>query len=659
MDEIGASHLKDLPGLPLTLFPDTCLPLPASDILNRLSTGPSALRRENKWLGCPDLTRTSFNGDVERELVAFLQSFGDHVAKICEEAGEPLPHERGSWTAKYADDNLKDAPNVQRKPQLLFGNMEYHWRDIDIHGELKSDDLSTSQSATSIQLLDGAYLMFSNQDNRRFIISIAFMATTIRLYIFDRAGAVTSDCFDLHEDPETFVRVMVAFMFTNDRAVLGYDTSITETDDGRFIEVAGVEYKIVKTLFISDVVRGRGTVCWHVRHGDQDFVIKDTWADDSQPHTEAEILKMAHDVEGVPKVVADVIVTVNGVEGRTDHLRSSITPGTEIDKQYSAVEKRIHRRLVLTPFGNALPTFATRKELISIFIDVVTAHQCLYEEANILHRDVSINNILLVPSPQPPTASLSRAGSSPSTFPLSLPAPGPRRGLLIDMDHALVLNDCKRGPPATGHGTGTLPFMAIDILLKGEELPEHEPRHDLESLLYVLIWVCVHYAGPCDVARQNFDIYESPLSDWVSGATHKAIGKMKRSTMMDDDLWEGEVLETFAPYFEPLKACASAWKQLYVEKKLTYDAVLDVLRTALDSLHDVESWSEKDDPEGHGVGQKRKRLGRGPEEAEEADADEGDIRALKAGRIGIHHAHVHSDPTGYRDELRERKEFAI
>ncbi|KAJ7625017.1 hypothetical protein DFH06DRAFT_1008349 [Mycena polygramma] len=651
MNEIGTSHLKDLPGLPLALFPDECLPLPASDILNRLSTGPSSLRRGNKWVGCPDLTRASFNGDVERELVAFLKVLGDRVAEICQEAGEPLPHKRGAWTAKFADNGVKDTRNV-RKPDLLFGNIEYRWRDIDVHGELKSNDESNNRSAAYKQLLNGAYLMFSKQDNRRFIISIAFMATTIRLYIFDRAGVVTSDCFDLHKDPETFVRVMVAFMFTNDPAVLGYDTSITKTDDGRFIEVAGVKYKIVKTLFISDVVRGRGTVCWHARHGDQDFVIKDTWADDSRPHTEAEILKMAHGVEGVPKVIADVIVIINGVEGTTHHLRSNITPGTDIDKQYSAIERRIHRRLVLTPFGNALPTFATRKELISIFIDVVTAHRCLYEEANILHRDVSINNILLVPSPQLPTTSSStRAGSSPSTFPAGLPAPGPRRGLLIDVDYALVLNEGKRGPPATGHRTGTLPFMAIDILLKGEELPEHEPRHDLESLLYVLIWVCVHYAGPCDVERQNFGIYESPLSDWVSGSTYKAIGKMKKSTMTDNDLWEGEVLETFAPYFEPLKPCASAWKQLYVEKNLTYDAVLDVLRTALDSLDDVESWSEKDDPEGYGVGQKRKRLGRVPEEAEDA---EGDIRALKTIRSGMDHSHAKSDPTGLRPSIVKR-----
>ncbi|KAJ6613619.1 hypothetical protein B0H10DRAFT_219274 [Mycena sp. CBHHK59/15] len=329
-------------------------------------------------------------------------------------------------------------------------------------------------------------------------------------------------------------------MFANDLAVLGYDATVKTTGAGRFIDVAGMQYKIIKTLFIIDVIRGRGTVCWHVRLDGQDFAIKDTWADKSRPHTEAEILRMAQAVEGVPRVVADVVVQINGVDDTTRNLRATIrgpADGQKLFVAYSSVEERIHRRLVLTPYALPLTSFRSRKELISIFIDAVTAHRDLLA-ANILHRDISMKDLMLVPLASdaitlPPTSpslvalavqhSVKRSSggatgsecvpmdadaSSSAVAPDTSPAV--RRRMLIDVDYALVLNSV--GERATGHRTGTLPFMVVGILVDDETL--HELKHDLESLLYVLIWICLHYAGPCDgepVERQNFSIVDSKI----------------------------------------------------------------------------------------------------------------------------------------------------
>ncbi|KAJ7130173.1 hypothetical protein C8R44DRAFT_978331 [Mycena epipterygia] len=627
LNEIDASLLRDVPGLLPIIFPDGCLPLPPSDILAALSTGDSPMYDGAKWVDCPDLTVPSVNGDVEALLVAFLDTFGDRVAEVCRAAGKTLPGKR-AWSAKFANKGVEDAPNT-RKPDFLCTptGLELRWPNILYHGELKSKENPKYWNETLTQLLNGAYLMFSSQDNRRFIISLSFMGENVRLFIFDRAGLITTFPFNLHTDPESFVRVLGTMMFSDDPAVLGYDTSIVTIPSGRFIEVDGIKYAIVETLFISDVIRGRGTVCWRARHDGQDFVIKDTWADDSRPYTEAEILQKADCVEGVPRVVADVIVKINGVEGSTDTLRSLITPpagpkGAKLLKTYANIEKRIHRRLVLTPFGHALSKFASRKELISILIDVVAAHQKLYTVANVLHRDISVNNIMLVPTPRT-WNSVALSPTSPSLLALASPHPlkvsgdvkpaapdkplEPRRGLLIDLDYALVVEpDGERGPTATGHRTGTLPFMAVEVLVDGDNLPAHQPRHDLESLLYVLIWICVHYAGPDNVERQNFDIYESYMKSWVRGDTYSDIGLMKDSGMKT--FWQRNILSNFAPYFEPLKPCVSAWRQLYVDSNLTYDAVLGVLRNTLPTLDDAEVWSKKDDPLGYGEeGKKRKR----------------------------------------------------
>jgi hypothetical protein len=174
--------------------------------------------------------------------------------------------------------------------------------------------------------------------------------------------------------------------------------------------------------------------------------------------------------------------------------------------------------------------------------------------------------------------------------------------------------------------------MAIQILVGGKQkLPTHEPRHDLESLLYVLIWVCIHYIGPKDAQRQTFNIHDSPLRHWVNGEDYSTIGRAKGYTVQNDETWESDVLDTFAPYFAPLKTCASAWRQLFLEKNLTHDAVLGVLHDTLSSLDDVEVWSEKDDPAGYGDGTTRKRrLARIGEEDEPEDAEENGNRPRKS-----------------------------
>ncbi|KAJ7138415.1 hypothetical protein C8R43DRAFT_1202310 [Mycena crocata] len=674
LDEIEASHLKDVPDLLPILFPEECLPLPPSDILDALSNGASPLYDGSAWIGCPDLTVASQNGDVEGALVGFLRVLSKRVAEACATAGNARPATQSSWTAQFANEGLSDAPNV-RKPDILLGpagGEDFRWGSVHVHAELKSTDTSKSRKDALLQLLNGAYLMFSSQDNRRFLISLSFNAHNVRLYVFDRAGLVITSPFDMHRDPTSFVHVLTALMFTNDLAVLGYDTSIITTglrpNVRRFIEVKGVRYSIVKTLFVSDVIRGRGTVCWHVRHGGEDFVIKDTWADASRAHTEAGILRMADGVQGIAQVVADVIVVINDLEDSTDNLRSLIDP----EGKHAHIETRSHRRLVLTPFGAPLSQFASRKELVSIFIDAVTAHRDLYDR-KILHRDISVNNVMLVPVPKtwdsitlPPTSPSLTAVAAPHSLNASdgpkptapNPSPAPlRRGLLIDVDYALVLDGGgARGPTAEVHRTGTLPFMAIEVLIKGERLPAHLPRHDLESLLYVLIWICLHYAGPCyternverAVERQNFDIYTSEISNWVRGQSYRGIGLVKHSTMTTD-YWEDSVLPSFAPYFEPLKPCVSAWRELLVTKNLTYDTVLDVLRNTLSTLDDVEVWSKEDDPEGYGeVGKKRKRhfdpLARINEEQETEETDASDERPPKISRPSGRRAGVQSAP---------------
>ena len=87
------------------------------------------------------------------------------------------------------------------------------------------------------------------------------------------------------------------------------------------------------------------------------------------------------------------------------------------------------------------------------------------------------------------------------------------RGVLNDFDHAVDLNKQPDFDSSLTHRTGTLPFLAIDLL--NSEPPAHSSLHNLESLLYVYLWDAVQYhLGK----RQRYlpkDSPEGPKDDWL------------------------------------------------------------------------------------------------------------------------------------------------
>jgi hypothetical protein len=81
-----------------------------------------------------------------------------------------------------------------------------------------------------------------------------------------------------------------------------------------------------------------------------------------------------------------------------------------------------------------------------------------------------------------------------------------------------VLNDYDLSSLARAQGpqenerTGTVPFMALDLLTpkgQGGEI-KHLYRHDLESFIWVLVWVCLRYK---DGTLLTFN---RPFDDWAT-----------------------------------------------------------------------------------------------------------------------------------------------
>lgn len=110
-------------------------------------------------------------------------------------------------------------------------------------------------------------------------------------------------------------------------------------------------------------------------------------------------------------------------------------------------------------------------------------HESLYE-ADILHRDISIGNILLKEDESD--------------------------GFLIDLDLAVDINRLKAsGAPRK---TGTKVFMAIGAL-RGDS---HTFMHDLDSFFWVIFWIRVHYTG---AGQESQDVGDFKNWNYVSTGT--------------------------------------------------------------------------------------------------------------------------------------------
>ncbi|KAJ1718638.1 hypothetical protein LPJ53_006404, partial [Coemansia erecta] len=123
---------------------------------------------------------------------------------------------------------------------------------------------------------------------------------------------------------------------------------------------------------------------------------------------------------------------------------------------------RIHKRIVTTPVGKPLRLLNCPSKLVKVMADAMRAHHRIRWDADILHRDISSNNVLFYETDD-----------------------GDVQGLLIDFDHAIDLSAVKT--KCHLDRSGTLPFMSITNLAKQVDLVTG--LDDWESALYVFSWI--------------------------------------------------------------------------------------------------------------------------------------------------------------------------
>jgi serine/threonine protein kinase len=162
-------------------------------------------------------------------------------------------------------------------------------------------------------------------------------------------------------------------------------------------------------------------------------------------------------------------------------------------------------------------------------INLRLGHEFLIKHVHILHRDISIGNLMF------------RAAEDGQFY-----------GVLNDFDLARFVNKPEPSP-SSKHRTGTKPFVAIDLLRDDVTQPiQHLVRHDLESFFYVFAWaICRFHLG--------YEIDDPPFADWTTDTWGDV--RMRKETYFKHNPEKKIPVPT--EHYEPLQGLLDDWRLMW------------------------------------------------------------------------------------------------
>ncbi|KAH9903403.1 hypothetical protein C8Q73DRAFT_635278 [Cubamyces lactineus] len=231
------------------------------------------------------------------------------------------------------------------------------------------------------------------------------------------------------------------------------------------LTVDGEKYYGARIIFLGYPFGRRTTVFRITRLNLPPVVIKEFYLEDGRRYEEVDLLDHIHEEGYVPGVVR--VFASETVESDSTQITFSDT-----------TETRTKQRIVFGDFGVDLEYAKTVNDLLMAVYDVLEIHRTVASRREVLHRDMSIFNIMMYPqrSPSegvkwmedvPPLIDEVLAGRlSDSDIP---PIP---RGLMIDYDHSALLGHAKAAPRVheairreLKHRTGTPMYIARAVTI--------------------------------------------------------------------------------------------------------------------------------------------------------------------------------------------------
>ncbi|KAJ1723146.1 hypothetical protein LPJ53_002510 [Coemansia erecta] len=286
------------------------------------------------------------------------------------------------------------------------------------------------------------------------------------------------------EGRRRFVSMVVSMAFVENMH-LGYDPTVRYVHDKNQWEIDVLDskskekhtYRVVKQIGQGGLTHNnlRTFQCTRYRGLDSDtsdaedkeyVFVKDVWS----PELGYRFDKYRNEVN-LTRKVSETLRCDNQLNGTYPTLlsggdvrsHSDFSDEKILDMTLSSLSRQaeyVHNRLAMTPFASPINQLKSVDELIVVAADAMTAYMAVAQKCDILHRDISKNNIMFTRQED-----------------------GSVRGLLIDFDNAIK-------DPVFGKENidfiGTGRYMSIRTL--EESKIRRTTLDDWESMFYVLCW---------------------------------------------------------------------------------------------------------------------------------------------------------------------------
>ncbi|KAI0333001.1 hypothetical protein GY45DRAFT_1359929 [Cubamyces sp. BRFM 1775] len=390
------------------------------------------------------------------------------------------------------------------------------WTTIEVSIECETERADDADEATDHtisgrwkELLDRNSTSSSLVFRYQFVthhVSILLLGDYVRLALSDRAGIICSTQVNYKTHPAKLGLVLWRLAHATPEA-RGHDPSAarilrgtpeTKTlpaDDHTrelFAETLDEDYPwyrltvyckdgmkdflVTKPNFIAPGLVGRGThgyVAHNVGDPKRPFVyLKDCWrVIHGRSEQEDEILAYLNSkgVRYIPTLVCHG--DVPGQETVTQTVWQRVNTSSE-DECRVKNWKHQHYRLVVHEVGKPISEFSNGRQLVK---ECIFAHKEAYDKAMVIHRDISVGNLLMIP--------VGKTTKGDTIYRFLLTGSGwglsKRTG---DCDIALRHPDSRMG---------TWQYMSVNAL--NDPLREIDVADDLESFLHVLIWCAIRY----------------------------------------------------------------------------------------------------------------------------------------------------------------------
>ncbi|KAI0055077.1 hypothetical protein BV25DRAFT_1816139, partial [Artomyces pyxidatus] len=497
---------------------------------------------------------------------------------------------------------------------------EVWWRTVHIPLEVKRP---ANVDAAATQLLRYVRQALRTQHDRRFMYGLVFAKRSIVLWHVDRSGALASEAFDVHREPDKFIKIVAGLMYMNPER-LGWDPTMKmylKTPDGDLVEPPLPSYFIEPTransvddydtpwqVFVnkpgtededdpemeefvlfhalslarSEVIKGRATHVWcawkkadmHLpRINRHVYVFKDTWRD-AERSVEGDLYLHANrdkEGSGVASMYSHGVVKINGqVDDTSFHIRRSVAPVGKpmnlLTRQLPAEESRDSKQLPVLFLWDedffqeeTVDGPAVPRNRIHSRIVMSSFGWPLLQFRDLPELCGALHDAIAGHRWLYRQGILHR-DISPGNV-LITPLAAPNRGLLIDLDNA-----CEYAThvsiPNDGR-SGTLAFMSFEVIAK-----------ERYSFFWSICWMGMCRQGPgkrrvvwptdAKAHRELSEVIRQLFeqTNMTSIADRKCFYMTRRAVFMRT------IRQSFTPYFTPLLKMV---EQLYNYLRRAYE----------------------------------------------------------------------------------------